>query len=146
MSEAPLLYIEDEETDVMLMRLGLQKARIPDPLITVADGEEAIAYLSGTGHYSDRQRYPIPSLVFLDLNLPRLAGMKVLEWIRQQPQYANLPVVIYTSSGQPADRDKARHLGANDYLVKPSLIDTIAEMVKKVKERWLYHSPNAYEI
>ena len=141
MPEKALLYIEDEETDVMLMQLALQKARICNPLKTVADGEEAIAYLSGTGRYSDRERYPIPGLVFLDLNLPRLSGMKVLEWIRAQPEYVNLPVVIYSSSGQPGEREQARHLGANDYLVKPSLVDTIAEIVKCAKERWMRQSP-----
>ncbi len=74
MPDRPILYVEDEETDVMLMQLAVQKAKIPNPLKIVVDGEDAIAYLSGTGQFSDRKRYPVPGLVFLDLNLPLLPG------------------------------------------------------------------------
>jgi CheY-like chemotaxis protein len=137
MPEKPLLYIEDEETDVMLFQLAMQQARITSPLFTVGDGEQAVAYLQGSGQYANREKYPIPALVLLDLNLPRLSGMKVLEWIRGQPEYADLPVLIYTSSGQPAEQEQAQNLGANDYLVKPVRLEQIAELVRQAKQKWL---------
>jgi CheY-like chemotaxis protein len=137
MSETVVLYVEDEESDVILLRYALRKAGIPNPLQVVGDGEEAIAYLSGNDKYGDRQKYPLPQLVLLDLNLPRLDGKKVLKWIREMDSLANLPVVIYSSSNQPKDFDETKALGANEYIVKPSGIDKITEMMQGVKQRWL---------
>jgi CheY-like chemotaxis protein len=79
----------------------------------------------------------MPGLILLDLNLPRRSGKKVLQWIREQPQFANLPVVVYTSSDKPADKEQALQLGANEYIEKPSRIENIAAVMEKVKQRWL---------
>ena len=137
MALSVILYVEDEDSDVILLRYALRKANISNPLQVAADGEEALAYLSGRGKYADREKYPLPCLVLLDLNLPRLGGMKVLEWIRGQGQLAELPVVIYTSSNQPKDLARAKALRANDYIVKPASIDKITEIMASIKERWL---------
>lgn len=135
-----ILCVEDEETDIMLLRFALKKAQIAHPLATVKNGEEAVAYLMGKGQYADRAQYPLPGLVLLDLNLPRLPGMKVLQWIREQPHFSKLPVVIYTSSEQPSDAAKAKQLGANDYIVKPSFVDKVAPILRKLQQRWLHES------
>jgi CheY-like chemotaxis protein len=136
MATKTVLYVEDEETDVLLLRLALKKAKIENALQVVQDGAEAVEYLSGGGRYENRGEYPVPDLVLLDLNLPRLSGVQVLQWIREQPNFANLPVVIYTSSEDPIDKEKTRVL-ANDYVVKPSLVDHIAAAMQKVNARWL---------
>ncbi len=135
-----LLYVEDEETDVLLLQFALEKAQISNPLKTVTDGDEAVGYLSGRGKYADREHHPLPGLVLLDLNLPRLPGMKVLQWIREQPHFSNLPVVIYTSSEAAREQEKAKQLGANDYIVKANSIEKIALTLQKLKQRWLLHS------
>ena len=140
MPEKAILYVEDEETDIMLVECALKKAQISNPLKTVKNGDEAVAYLMGKGQYADRAQHPLPGLVLLDLNLPRLSGMKVLQWIREQPQFASLPVVIYTSSEDPKQQEKAKQLGANDYIVKPPFVDEIAAILQKLKQRWLHHS------
>ncbi|PWU20806.1 MAG: two-component system response regulator [Verrucomicrobia bacterium] len=132
-----ILYVEDEENDIILVQLALEEARISLPLKTVNDGREAVAYLEGTGAYSDRVQYPAPGLVLLDLNLPLLSGMDVLEWIREQPQFANLPVVIYTSSNHPTDLEKARQLGASDFVLKPSYVHEIAQTLQRLVGQWL---------
>ncbi len=132
-----ILYVEDEENDVLLLKLGLAKAGVVNPLKAVADGQEAVAYLGGSGQYADRELYPLPGLVLLDLNLPRLSGLKVLQWIREQPQFAGMPVVVYTSSDQPSDLEKARQLGANEYVLKPSRVTQIAQAVQGLKKRWM---------
>lgn len=137
MAQKIILYVEDEETDVFLMRIAFKKARIEVPLKTVSDGEGAIAYLRGAGAFADREAHPVPGLVLLDLNIPRLEGLKVLEWIRQQPELASLPVVIYTSSEQPQDLADAQRLGADDYLVKPASIEKIADIATNLIQRWL---------
>ncbi len=132
-----ILYVEDEESDIFLMRTALKRAKIDVVLSTVRDGEAALHYLLGTGDYSNREQHPMPGLVLLDLNIPRLHGLKVLEWIRKQPATATLPVVIYTSSEQPTDVAAAQQLGANDYQVKPSTIELIAEKLQQLIQRWL---------
>jgi CheY-like chemotaxis protein len=137
MCSKTLLYVEDEENDVLLLQLGLQRAGLRYRLQTVQDGQQALAYLSGTGLYTDRQQYPLPNLVLLDLNLPCLSGMKVLEWIREQPQFATLPVVMYTSSDHPTDIANARQLGVTDYVLKPSRLSKIAEVVQRLTHQWL---------
>lgn len=89
-------------------------------LQTVADGSEAIAYLNGEGKYADRPLYPQPQFVLLDLNLPLVSGFDVLATIRRHADYVNLPVVVFSSSGRPEDRQRASQLGANGYILKPS--------------------------
>lgn len=140
MSEKPLLYVEDEPTDVLLLQFALKKAQITNPLQIAGDGEQAIAYLSGSGQYGNRENHPLPGLVLLDLNIPRFSGLEVLKWIREQPRFASLPVVVYTSSEDPMDQEQARQLGANDYIVKPPFVDKIAATLRKLVQQWLHHS------
>jgi CheY-like chemotaxis protein len=114
-----ILLVEDNDDDVFLMQRALKEARIQMPLHVALDGQEALDYFTGLGRYSDRARYPIPALVFLDLKLPYVHGFEVLTWIRRQDSLSTLPVVILTSSPEERDRQKAKELGAQEYLVKP---------------------------
>src|SRR5882762_8837912 len=116
--DSAILLVEDDEADIFLLRRAFRNARIANPLIEVRDGQAAIQYLSGVGAYADRARYPIPFLVLLDLRLPKLSGFEVLEWIRDQPELAELIVVVWTASAQVPEVAKAQELGANAYLVK----------------------------
>jgi CheY-like chemotaxis protein len=132
-----VLYVEDEEADVFLLRFAFEKAGLLHPIHTVIDGIEAIDYLAGNGPFADRQRHPLPSLVLLDLKLPRKSGFDVLEWARQQPGFASLPIVIYTSSDRETDRASAIQLGASDYIVKRANIEQLGELVRSLSQRWL---------
>ena len=132
-----ILYVEDEETDVFLIRLAFKRAGLLNPVNTAMDGAEAMDYLAGNGPFADRKQYPLPALVLLDLNLPKKSGFEVLEWARQQPELASLPIVIYTSSDRQTDWDQARQLGANDYLVKRSDVNKLAELGRELAQRWL---------
>lgn len=132
-----LLLVEDDPNDVMLFRRAKDKSNLANPLQVVEDGEAAIAYLSGQGTYADRNRYPLPALVLLDLKLPRKSGLEVLAWLRQQPGLRRLPVVVLTSSRESLDVGRAYDLGANSYLVKPVAFDSLLEMVKALGLYWL---------
>ena len=101
------------------------------------DGAQAIDYLAGNGPFADRSQHPLPALVLLNLNLPKKSGFDVLSWIRQQPQFSSLPVVIYTSSVGLIDKDTARLLGATDCFIKRSAVIHIAELARSFAERWL---------
>ena len=140
MNSIPILYVEDEETDVMLLQHVLTKAGIHNPVQTVKDGKAAMDYLAGNPPFEDRQLHPLPRLMLLDLNLPYWSGFEVLEWLRQQPQLRRLPVVIFTSSNRPDDIARAYDAGANAYLVKPNALADLSSLVLALRDFWLIHN------
>ena len=140
MNSVPILYVEDEETDVMLLQHVLGKVGIQNPLQTVKDGKLAKDYLAGNAPFADRRRHPLPGLVLLDLNLPYWSGFEVLEWIRRQPQLRRLPVVVFTSSNRPDDIAQAYDAGANGYLVKPNSLADLTSLVLALRDFWLLHN------
>ena len=132
-----ILLVEDDPNDVLLMERALGKAKLVNPLHVVEDGEQALAYLEGKGPYADRARYPLPVLILLDLKLPRMSGLEVLAWLRQQPGLKRIPVVVLTSSNEPADVNRAYDLGSNSYLVKPGGQEEMLELVKALNLYWM---------
>jgi CheY-like chemotaxis protein len=116
-AQTVFLLVEDNEDDVFFMQRAFRLAGIQNPLHVVTNGEEAIEYLSGWNDFADRQRHPLPDLVFLDLKMPGLNGFDVLKWMRQQ--LLNIPVAVLTSSPEEIDRKRAEELGAAGYLLKP---------------------------
>jgi len=133
----PVLLVEDDSNDVILLRRAFRKANLCDPICSVEDGEEAVGYLSGEGVYADRVRFPLPALMLLDLKLPRMSGCEVLKWLRAQPELRRLPVIMLTSSCDHADVNEAYDLGANSYLVKPTEPQALAELVQTVHSYWI---------
>lgn len=140
MNSIAILYVEDEETDVVLLQHVLAKADIHNPLQTVKDGKAAKDYLAGEGSFADRRLHPLPGLVLLDLNLPYWSGFEVLEWIRQQPQLRRLPVVVFTSSSRPDDIARAYDAGANAYVVKPNALADLVTLALVLRDFWLIHN------
>jgi CheY-like chemotaxis protein len=134
---SPVLMVEDDPNDVVLVRRAFRKANLQHPVYAVEDGEAAIAYLDGRGEYADREAAPLPHLVLLDLKLPRRSGLEVLEWVKSQPCLKRIPVVVLTSSRQPSDVNRAYDLGVNAYLVKPVSFDRLLEMVTAIETFWL---------
>jgi CheY-like chemotaxis protein len=114
-----VLLAEDREDDVILVREGFAHADLNNPIYVVRDGEEAIQYLGGMEKYSDREKFPMPDLLLLDLKMPKIDGFEVLKWVRAQPEISTLRVVVLTSSAEIYDVNKAYALGANSFLVKP---------------------------
>src|SRR6476660_4981631 len=95
---AVILLVEDRADDILLVQKAFAKGDINNPLVVVRDGEEAMAYLTGEGRFSNRAEYPLPDLILLDLKMPRVDGFELVKWIRRQPGFANIPVVVLTSS------------------------------------------------
>jgi CheY-like chemotaxis protein len=125
-----ILLAEDNEDDVLIMQSTFRKAAVPNPLQVVSDGDQAIAYLKGEAPYSNRQRYPLPVVILLDLNMPRKNGFEVLAWIRADPNLRRTTVDILTASSRTVDVERALDLGANSYIIKPSKVDALVEMIK----------------
>ena len=134
-----ILQVEDDPNDVFLLQHAMTKAGVQNPIQVARDGQQAIDYLKGAGKFADRERFPIPCLVLLDLKLPHVMGLNVLKWIRQQPG-APLVVVMLTASGEDADIETAYRLGANGFLVKPSQASRLVDIAKAIKDFWLTHN------
>jgi CheY-like chemotaxis protein len=131
-----ILLVEDDPNDVLLMRRACAKSNLTNPLQVVNDGDAAVAYLSGQPPYADRQQFPLPLLILLDLKLPRRSGLEVLAWVRQQPNLRRLPVVVLTSSREKTDVNRAYDLGANSYLVKPVTFTSLMDIVQTLNMFW----------
>ena len=132
-----ILLAEDRDDDVLLIRKAFASAYIPNPLYVVRDGEEAIAYLAGEHRYANRDEYPLPRLLLLDLKMPRMDGFDVLKWVREQPSLKTLRVVVLTSSNDLRDVTKAYQLGANSFLVKPLDFQNLMALTKTIEGHWL---------
>jgi CheY-like chemotaxis protein len=132
-----MLLVEDDPNDILLIQRAFAKACLVNPLKVVRDGEEALNYLSGSGDFADRGRYPLPSLILLDLKLPRKSGLEILQWLRQQPVLKHIPVIVLTSSKESSDVSRAYDLGANSYLVKPVGFEGLLELVKSIGMYWM---------
>jgi CheY-like chemotaxis protein len=135
-SHYTILLVEDEENDAMLLKMALKKNNIINPLHWVKDGLEAIAYLNGEGVYANHALYPFPEVLIVDLKMPRMSGLELLQWIRDHSNYKVIPTIIMSSSRQDSDIEKAYDLGANTYIIKPSSFDELARVVKLTHEYW----------
>lgn len=136
-TEDTILLVEDNPKDVLLMQRAVRKAGIVNPLQIVNDGDAAVLYLSGQAPYNDRNSYPLPVLILLDLKLPRRSGAEVLMWLRQQPGIKRLPVVVLTASKEYIDINSVYDLGVNAYIVKPVVFNDLVEIVKTLNFHWI---------
>ncbi len=140
-----ILLAEDDPNDVLLIQRAFQKAGMKSVLKVVRDGEQAIEYLSGRGQYANRDRYPLPYLLLLDLKMPGTDGFEVMQWLRGVPDLRRLLVVVLTSSNLQADVDRAYELGANSYLVKPVEFEEMVNLIQRFESYWteLNRTPTA---
>jgi len=141
-SPAVILLAEDKETDAIFFRIALQQSGLPHILITFQDGQQTIAYLRGDFPYTDRSDFPLPRLLVLDLDMPRVNGFDVLSWLASQSDLKHLPAVILSSSSRDSDIAKARQLGAVDYHVKTHHFADLVEIIQSLDTRWLSQLPS----
>jgi CheY-like chemotaxis protein len=138
-----VLLVEDQDTDLVLMRVAFQKAEVRQAIREVSDGQEAIEYLSGEGIYVDRKKYPEVCVVITDLRMPRVDGFELLAWMKERRQFDWLPRIVLTVSDLAEDRDKAIELDCWEYLVKPTGFDRLVEVVRHMDEEWIdEHCPS----
>lgn len=125
-----ILVVDDSAHDALLMRTVFARAGLVQPLQFAHDGDEAIAYLQGDSPFADRAQFPLPTVMLLDLNMPRKNGFELLEWIRRQPALRRLPVIVLSASSQPEDIRRSYDLGASAYLVKPGNLDGLMHLAR----------------
>ena len=139
-SKAVVLLVDDREDDILLTQQAFARATVPNQLMVVRDGAEAIAYLRGDGKYGNRAEFPFPDLLLLDINMPKVDGFGVLQWVRSNPDLQNLRVVMLTTSDEMTDIDKAYQMGVNSYLVKPVRFKSFVELVGFLLRFWFENS------
>jgi CheY-like chemotaxis protein len=136
MKHAPILQLEDDENDVLLLKYAFKHAQIPNPLVSVTDGQKAVDYLAGHGEFADRDRFPPPCMVLLDLKTPRRSGLEVLRWIRAHPELRTLIVLMFTASANLEDIREAYEIGANAFVIKPAGTDRLTDLVRVLHTFW----------
>ena len=134
---AVILLAEDDEDYVFLVRKAFAHANIPVVIHVAADGREAIWYLQGEGKYSNRDEYPLPEVLLLDLKLPLSSGFEVLAWLRKQLGFSTLRVLVLTSSDRVEDVNEVYRLGANSFLMKPYDFTNLAHLTQLIYDFWL---------
>lgn len=136
LSARNILMVEDDSNDVVLIQRAFAKAGLKNNLKVVREGGQAIDYLSGKGVYSNREKFPLPFMLLLDLKMPGMDGFEVLQWIRNEPEFKRLLVVVLTSSILQSDVDRAYELGANSYLVKPVEFTEMVNLIQRFEIYW----------
>ena len=138
-NDAVILLVEDDRVDIMTVQRALKKIDITNPLIVARTGVEALGMLRGDGF---PRIEPAPSLVLLDLNLPRMGGIEFLRELRADPVLKNLPVIVLTSSNEPGDRAAAFEYEVNDYIVKPHTFDEFSDAMSMILADWSEENAN----
>ncbi len=130
-SNQPILLVEDNPVDLDLTLRAFASRKLTNPIEVARDGEEALAYIEKWGNGDPR-----PVVILLDLKLPKVSGLEVLEAIKKHPTFKTIPVVILTTSSESTDVENAYLLGANSYIVKPVDFDKFIEVAKQIEIYW----------
>lgn len=135
-SEYLILVFEDDPNDALLLQRALKKNDMNNPVHVVTNGEDGIAYLERRGPFADREKFPFPRVILLDLKMPRKGGLEVLEYLRQHPELKVIPTIVFTSSRETQDVERAYDLGANAFMVKPHDFEGLVAVMRKIREFW----------
>jgi len=138
----PILLVDDSESDVVVFQLTLKQAMVKNPLYVVGSGDEAIAFLKGEGAFANRESFPAPGILFLDLNLPGTDGFDVLEWARGNTALDHVLVVILSGHSGAREVNHAYALGADSFLIKPCHPEDIWKLAKNFPEHWTSSTPS----
>jgi len=132
-NEAVILLVEDDRVDVMTVQRALKKIDVGNPLYVARTGVEALGMLRGDGH---PRIEPTPSLILLDLNLPKMGGIEFLKELRADPVLRSLRVIVLTSSNEPSDQAAAFQYEVDDYIVKPHSFDEFSRAMSIILASW----------
>jgi CheY-like chemotaxis protein len=127
-----ILVAEDNEDYALILQHAIQANGWTNPVRILPNGSEVIRYLSGEGEYADRESYPFPSVMFLDVKMPGATGFDVLRWVREHPECSVLPTMMLSSSDDEGDVKLAYELGANGYFVKPAALNDLKHMLQAI--------------
>jgi len=139
--EPNVLLVEDDPNHELLVEIALRRASLGVRVRSVQNGSLAIQYLSGEPPFNNRKDYPLPAVIILDLSLPIVSGFEVLEWLQGRKDLWEIPVLVFTASGDPKDAERAFGLGARAYRQKSEDFDAVADPVREFLEKWVGPGP-----
>jgi CheY-like chemotaxis protein len=131
-----ILVADDDEEDRMLVKEALEESRLANNLQFVVDGEDLLAYLRNQGKYADKQRYPTPGLILLDLNMPRKDGREAVKEIKNDPHLRIIPIVVLTTSKAEEDVIKTYDLGVSSFITKPVTFSSLVDIMQTLGKYW----------
>ena len=134
----PILLAEDDEDYALILQSAIKSLGWTNPIQIVHDGTEAINYLSGDGQYADREAYPFPSVMFIDVKMPGADGFDVLRWMRDHPECPVVPTIMLSSSDYEKDVRRAYELGVSAYATKPSDTNDLKAMLQAAYNFWAW--------
>lgn len=132
-----ILMADDDADDRLLAQEAMHESRVLNELHFVEDGVQLLSYLRGDEHFSNRTLYPMPGLILLDLNMPKMDGREALAEIKADPRLRRIPVVILTTSKAEEDMVKGYDLGAASYITKPVTFDALVELMRTLGKYWV---------
>jgi two-component system, response regulator len=141
-TEIEILLVEDKRSDAEMTIRAIRKNNIANHIVHVKDGKAALDFLFGTGEYAGRNTDKKPKVVFLDLKMPKVSGLEVLQRMKADVLTKNIPAVMFTSSRENPDIEKCYALGANSYIVKPVAFDDFIKVVSQLGSYWVLHNQN----
>ncbi len=131
-----ILFAEDDTDDQLIVREAFTESDIKEELFFVKDGIELLDYLYGKGRYSDRSTYPLPDIIFTDINMPRMNGFEVIKQIKSDPHFRKIPIIVLSGSKMNEDILQSYELGANSYITKKLNFDCVKVVVEALQKYW----------
>ena len=129
---------DDSEDDLFFVKRALESSGVGEFFRGVEDGQQAVEYLQGKGKFADREKYPFPNVLLIDIKMPRMNGFDVLKWLEAHPQCKVIPTIIFSSSKQDQDVHQAYVLGVNAYIEKPSSASELVEVIQLMYKFWAH--------
>jgi len=145
--QCTILIVDDDENDIFFVKRAFTEINVHCAFQMLKNGQEVVDYLSGHGAYADRQKYPLPIMILMDLKMPIMDGFEVLVWLRARPGLKVIPTVVFSSSDLAADITRAYELGANSFMTKSVTYDGLLLKLQTLSQYWLEHCkhPNVGE-
>jgi len=134
-----ILIVDDDENDIFFVKRAFTEINVHCTFHMLKNGQEVVDYLSGHEQYGNRDRYPLPIMMLMDLKMPVMDGFEVLAWLRAQPGIKVIPTVVFSSSDLPADITRAYELGANSFMTKSVTYDGLLIKLQTLSQYWLEH-------
>lgn len=131
-----ILIAEDNPNDAVVIRHALSDAGVKNPVVVVRDGDEVIAYLAGDGKFADREQFPLPGVLMLDLKMPRMDGFQVMEWLNTKPELKDVLRIVLSGYDELHHVNRAYQLGARTFLVKPCRVPDIQNLMHAFSGHW----------
>jgi CheY-like chemotaxis protein len=129
-----ILHVEDNFEEVRLLHRACEAANLAADFHEAPGGLEAVAYLKGDGDFADRKRHPLPDLIILDLKMPGMNGFEFLQWLRQEPEFRTLPVLVFTALSTVEDRARALAEGASGFFMKPPDFPALVKLAETLRQ------------